>query len=74
MFETLRQAWQIRRAKLRRTWRIIQANLRLDLAAVCEMSQGKGLVDYHDYPDDPYGSPYHFTVLTCKRCGKHFTI
>jgi hypothetical protein len=42
--------------------------------AVCEMSKGMGLADYHDYPDDVQGEPWHFAELTCKRCGKTFTI
>lgn len=55
-------------------WRRFLAFYRLDLDVVCEMSHGKGLVDYHDYPDDIHGKPYHFVTLTCKRCGKAFTI
>ena len=57
-----------------RFWRWVQARFRLDLAVVCEESQGLGLVDYHDYPDSTVGEPWHFHIHTCKRCGKHFTI
>lgn len=47
----------------------------LDDQAVCEMSRGRGPAeDYHDYPDSIAGYPDHFAELTCKRCGKSFTI
>ncbi len=42
------------------------------MTAVCEQSAGKGLYDYHDYPDDEHGQPWHFVPLRCKRCGKEF--
>jgi hypothetical protein len=42
--------------------------------AVCALSVGKGLADYHDYPDSVEGQPWHFHELTCKRCGKRFGI
>jgi hypothetical protein len=58
-----------------RWWRWFLARFRLDLTTVCEMSRGRGLHDdYHDYPDDVLGEPAHFVTLTCKRCGKTFTI
>lgn len=56
----------------RRIWRRIQARFRLDLKVVCEES--KGSRDYHDYPDDEHGQPWHFVTLKCKRCGKEFYI
>lgn len=59
---------------LRWYWLYWLATLRLNKAAVCIMSQDKGVVDYHDYPDDAEGFPDHFTILKCKRCGKEFTI
>jgi hypothetical protein len=40
---------------------------------VCEYSRERGLVDYHDYPDDIDGVPCHMVELECKRCGKRFT-
>ena len=50
---------------LRTSWKSFLAFWRLDLAAVCEMSKnGK---QYHDYPDDPDGTPDHFVELTCER-------
>jgi hypothetical protein len=59
----------------RRFWRWVQARFRLNDEAVCELSKGRGLADdYHDYPDSVEGEPWHFTTLTCKRCGKQFTI
>lgn len=58
----------------RTLWRKILAAFRLDLEAVCEQSKGLGVVDYHDYHDSVEGNPYHFAELTCKRCGKKFTI
>lgn len=59
---------------IRRLWRWFLARFRLDLDVVCDMSLGMGLVDYHDYPDSFDGEPDHFTTLTCRRCGKEFTI
>jgi hypothetical protein len=60
---------------VRRCWLWFLALFRLSPSAVCRMSQGRGLYnDYHDYPDSEEGLPWHFTVLTCKRCGKTFTI
>jgi hypothetical protein len=55
-------------------WLHCLAMLRLSSYAVCVMSQGRGLVDYHDYPDDVHGEPAYFVELTCKRCGKQFTM
>jgi hypothetical protein len=55
-------------------WRWFKARFRLDLNLVCEMSKGKGMADYHDYPDTLEGEPWHFAVLVCKRCGKEFMI
>lgn len=55
-------------------WKWFLARFRLDAAAVCEMSAGKGLADYHDYPDSEHGLPMHFCTLKCKRCGKEFVI
>jgi hypothetical protein len=49
-----------------------KAFFRIDLEAVCDLA--KYGYDYHDYPDDESGSPDHFTILKCKRCGKEFTI
>ena len=48
------------------------AFFRIDLNVVCEMSKDKGHYDFHDYPDDIYGEPWHFYLMTCKRCGKRF--
>ena len=59
---------------MKRLWMVFLAFFRLSESAVCEMSKGHGLHDYHDYPDDIHGEPWHFTTLTCKRCGKDFTI
>lgn len=55
-------------------WKRFIAFWRLDDATVCEMSAGCGLNDYHDYPDSVEGQPWHMVELTCKRCGKKFTI
>lgn len=58
-----------------RYWRLFLAYFRFDLSAVCEMSRGRGEYDdFHDYPDDEYGLPWHFMELRCKRCGKSFRI
>jgi hypothetical protein len=60
---------------LRRFWRWVQARYRLDMEAVCELSKGKGPVDFHDYPDDEHGSfMCHMVDLQCKRCGKLFRV
>ena len=59
---------------IRRFLKWIGARFRLDLDAVCELSRGRGLNDYHDYPDSEHGEPWHFVTLKCKRCGKEFTI
>lgn len=40
---------------------------------ICEYSK-KGKRDYHDYPDDINGEPWHMVDLQCKRCGKLFQI
>lgn len=59
----------------KRIWKRFLATFRLDLDAVCELSRDRGLDDdYHDYPDDIHGEPWHFAELQCKRCGKKFTI
>lgn len=58
----------------RRLWMWFLARFRLSESAVCEMSKGKGLIDYHDYPDSAEGIPIHFCTLKCQRCGKDFTI
>ncbi len=50
----------------------LRAFFRTDLNIVCEMS--KGNYDFHDYPDDIIGEPWHFSNLTCKRCSKQFYI
>ncbi len=60
---------------MRRLWLWFMALFRLSNYAICEMSKGKGLHnDFHDYPDDEYGTPWHFGTLRCKRCGKEFTM
>lgn len=60
--------------RLRRRWRTFLAWTRLDLDAVCDASLRCGLVDYHDYPDDWHGEPWHFVPLQCRRCGKVFVL
>lgn len=60
---------------MRRLWVWFLAFFRLDKAAVCELSRGRGLADdYHDYPDTAEKQPSHFVTLVCERCGKRFTI
>jgi hypothetical protein len=60
--------------RMSRAWRWFLARFRLDMDAVCEMSRGRGLDDFHDYPDTAHGYPDHFGTLTCVRCGKEFVI
>lgn len=59
---------------IRSLYRWFLARFRLNLDLVCELSQGKGLVDFHDYPDSTVPEPLHFYTHTCARCGKRFTI
>lgn len=60
---------------MRWLWRRVQARFRLNLQAVCEQSVGRGLSDYHDYPDDAHGSfMCHMVTLKCVRCGKDFIV
>jgi len=61
---------------MRRFWKWLKARFRLDLAAVCEMSAGRGRHDdFHDYPDDEtYPYPCHMVPYRCSRCGKEFYI
>lgn len=59
----------------RQIWRWFLARFRLDMSAVCELSQGRGLYDdYHDYPDSTTPEPWHFIEHECRRCGKKFSI
>lgn len=60
---------------MRKTWRIFLATFRLSNSAICEMSAGMGLADYHDYPDEnDLAAPMHEHTYHCDRCGKAFTI
>lgn len=59
----------------KRLWRLFLARFHLSDSAVCEMSADRGPHnDYHDYHDTEDRYPDHFSVLTCKRCGKKFII
>jgi len=57
-------------------WRLwFLAYFHLSDEAVCQLSVGRNLFDcYHDYHDSADGEPWHFTISTCERCGKEFTI
>lgn len=55
-------------------WMYWLARLRISEKAVCTMSRNQGIVDHHDYDDSIEGQPWHFMLLTCKRCNKKFTI
>ena len=56
-------------------WRRAKAWLRWDLRLVCELSEGLGDADYHDWPDDQeMNFPWHMMRHTCTRCGKRFII
>lgn len=55
-------------------WKLFLAYFRLSPTAVCEMSAGKGICDFHDYPDSVEGEPWHMVELECKRCHKKFMI
>jgi len=69
--------YPVEEEKPRRGWwsrlkRWYKARFRTDLQVVCEMSQGMGLRDYHDYPDTESGQPFHMVSDFCVRCGKEF--
>ena len=58
-----------------RLWRRFLAYWRLDLGAVCRMSEGLDMdADYHDYTDTEDKVPMHFMMHRCERCGKGFFI
>lgn len=59
---------------LRLLWQWFRARVLRRADAVCLMSVGKGMADYHDYPDSTTPEPWHFFEHTCKRCGKKFGI
>lgn len=60
---------------MRRLWRLFLAYWRLSESAICEMSVGRDAFnDFHDYPDDADGIPWHWGELKCKCCGKVFQI
>ncbi len=59
---------------LRRAWHWFLAFTRIDLELVCALSRGKGLVDFHDYPDTEHGQPWAMGTDKCARCGKEFSI
>jgi hypothetical protein len=57
-----------------KAWKLLVAFFRWDEKIVCEMSKGRGLTDFHDYPDSLTPEPWHFQQHICKRCGKSFSI
>ena len=57
---------------LYKTWRTFLAFFRLNLSAVCEMSAGKGMYDYHYWTDGEWNTPLFFFPQVCRRCGKKF--
>ena len=59
---------------LKRLSRFLVACFRLNGKIVCQESSGRGLVDYHDYPDTKEKEPWHMAELECERCGKKFII
>lgn len=62
-------------ALLKHLWLWFLARFHLSDEAVCKLSQGRdSWDDYHDYCDTEAGVPEHFCFLTCKRCGKIFTM
>lgn len=51
------------------------ATFRISKRAVCCMSQGLGMNDFHDYKDeDDLADAWHGYVYHCSRCGKAFEI
>ena len=63
-----------RKGRLRKAWIRFLAWSHLSEKAVCEMSKGMGLCDYHDWVDDDAGQPWNFDLMKCRRCGKKFMI
>ena len=60
---------------MNRFWLWVLARFYLNDNVVCQLSVGRGLHnDYHDYQDSIAGTPWHFVILRCKRCGKEFVI
>lgn len=59
-------------AAISRCKRWFLAEFHLSDKLVCELSSGT--TDYHDYIDSVEGYPWHFHEMTCKRCGKKFSI
>jgi hypothetical protein len=60
---------------MKRYWKLFLAYFRMNQSAVCEMSIGRGeWDDFHDYPDDICGLPWHDVRMSCKHCGKRFFI
>jgi len=53
-------------------WVWFLARFRLSEKAICKASKGKGMFDYHDYPDAIEEEPDYFHPMTCRRCGKKF--
>ncbi len=60
--------------KLKRFGTWFLARFRLSGWAICEMSRGMDIIDYHDYPDAAVTEPMHMFLYNCKRCGKKFFI
>lgn len=60
--------------RLRYLVKWFKARFRTDLAAVCELSKGRGMRDdFHDPLDDEHGYfMCHMVTLKCVRCGKEF--
>lgn len=54
--------------------RTFVAFLHLNDRIVCEESEKRGVIDYHDYCDSNVGIPWHGEMFVCKRCGKNFYI
>lgn len=56
-------------------WKYFLARFRLNREAICSLSLNRlPYDDFHDYPDSVEGRPEHFGLLTCKYCGKNFTL
>ena len=57
---------------LYKTWRAFLAFFRLDLSAVCEVSDGMGMFDLHDERDSDWNWQLCPYPQVCRRCGKKF--
>ncbi len=57
---------------IRRWWHWFLAWFHLSSSAVCKLSEGMGLYDYHTVKDSENPFPWQGFIHRCRRCGKEF--